>query len=113
MPFMASDPRIGGHVRDRVVCCEKAVRFQMTVQHAIKTSGLLRITLDGIRYRLRGRAQEVVHLTEHRSYAPHLEHQPLHALELIGDVRRQETTGLPCQVKQDRARLEQLERLSL
>src|SRR5690606_8840503 len=55
---------------------------------------------------------EEAHLSEHRADSAHLEHQPLQRPEARGLVRRKEASGLAGEVDQDRARLEELERLA-
>ena len=89
------------------------LRREPPVHHAVEALGLVAVAIDRVGDLLRRVEPEVMGLAQHRPDAAHLEHQPLQRLVAAAQVGGQEAPGLGGQIDQDRARLEQRDRLAV
>ena len=114
LSFPRNDPRIGGHVRDRVGVAdqERAIR-ETAIDNSIKPIGLTDVSVDCIRDFLQRIDAEVMVLTSHGTETAHSPEQPLGRGLPIPQVGRKEQAGLFGEVKKDRARLEDSNRLAV
>ena len=113
MPFEARHPRIGRDVGDRIFLGKVLVSCQARIKHAVQAVFFFGVAVDCVRHRFLGRAQEMVHLSEHRPDAAHLEHQPLQRVVFQAVGFRQQLAGLARQINEYRARLHHRVRLAV
>ena len=110
----ASQPRENRDVSDRVLStCDELVLGQLLVHHAIEALGFLGVPVHRVVDLFRRVEAEVMRLSQHGTYAAHLEHQPLQHFEFLSIGLRQEFARLRGQIKQDGARLEQADGLAI
>ena len=100
-PLMGNDPRVGRHVRNRIVTSQIRPVGEALVHHAIKAVGFLHIALDGIGDLLRRIVGEVPILPGHWPKAANLPEQPLQHLGAPPQVLRNELTRLFSEIEQD------------
>ena len=108
-------PGESGDIGDRVLLAgEPAQLPQLLVQHAQQTLRLRDVAVPRTLVLVvpAGELVEEPDLTEHRSDASHLEHEPLDHVVAGRRVVRQETSGLVREIDEDRAGLEQRQRLA-
>src|SRR3954469_25612837 len=107
-------PRHRRHVGDGVfVASEPFALRELPVEHAVEAVGLVLVPIHRVLNLLRGVAEEVMSLAEHRSHMAHLRHHPLHHLPALLHVLRQEFSRLGREIKEHRARLGEHEGLAV
>ena len=109
---MRHEPRVGRDIRDREIASQVFRFAEALVDHAVDALGLVGVAVDRVLEFLGRIPAEMMRLAEHRADTRHLEHQPLDDVVLSARVRRHQLAGLLGQVHQDRARLENRDRLA-
>eukprot|EP00754_Rhynchopus_humris_P039814 Rhum_TRINITY_DN22910_c0_g1::Rhum_TRINITY_DN22910_c0_g1_i1::g.176502::m.176502 len=113
----AANPRVDGHVRDRVFVAEDVLfraLGQVLVEHVEQPLRLHRVAVDRILVVHRRIREEVSEAAADERRGSHLPHQPVHALRPCSGAvgAREELTVLLRNVHQNGARLEETNRLA-
>src|SRR4029077_19013465 len=111
MHFVPPDPWVRGNISNRIFPSEVFLLTELLIQDFVKPQRFFVIAVNGVGDFL-AQTEEKIGLTEHWPDTAHLKHKPLNDLVALAHILRKELAGLFSQVHQDRARLEQRQRLT-
>ncbi len=111
LPLVGHDPRIAGHVRDRIMLPrDESAIGEALVEHTIEPIGLVNVAADRVGQFLRRVLAEMMVLPRHRPEAAHLPEQPLDRLGPAAQIGGEEFSFLFSQIQQDSAGFEDRDR---
>src|SRR5271154_4961438 len=88
------DPRIAGHVGDRILAADEFAIREPLVEHAVETVGLVHVAVDRVRNLVLRIIAEVMVLSGHWSEPAHLPERPLDNVIAAVEIGMEELAGL-------------------
>src|SRR5262245_38408752 len=114
MALVPPCPAENGKIGHRQFASDEFHLRQPAVQHPIEAVRFLRVSPEAINpVRFGFEHAEMMDLAGHRTKTAHLPHQPLKYRYALTQAGRQEPAGLLAKIEQDRARFENVDRLSV